>query len=210
MVKVIDKEVRKELRKEIEIKQLTFAVSPGAALASQQASAATVNYVTPAIAQGSGQGQRVGNRIMLHDIELRGYVKAGAAAEQDCRMILFRDMQCNGAVPVAAEVLSEIAASTGCNADYNQDYRHRFKILYDKRFALHVVGGATDVAQQVMFQWKKRYPIDKGAALLYNSSAATGAIGTTQGGQLFALFLTSLGAATPFFWFDLVIKYEDA
>lgn len=202
--------VLEAVSKELEIKQLVFGVAPGAAQTCQQASVAVVVYTTPAVAQGTDQGQRIGQKIMIKDIQIRGYVKAGTAAVQDARIIFVRDMQCNGAVPAASQIIAEVGATTGMNSPYNQNYDRRFHVLFDKRFSLNVDGGATDQAKQLEWIFTKNYVDGKGAIMKY--TGASGAIATTQSGQIFGLFLTSVagGASPPICFYDLAIRYTDA
>lgn len=208
---LIKAEIAKAIRRDEEVKQLEFIVDgTGGAPAQVFNRTGPSVYITPAIAQGTDQGQRVGNKVMLRQICIRGLLQNGSATVPAlARIIFFRDLQCNGAVPPYADLLADVNAPSIVNSMYNQNFRTRFKVLYDKTFVLDNVGGATDQRIMKRFTFKKTYKPGKGALLKY--AGTTGAIAQCQAGQIFALWLTDQAAgAQPFAIYDVDIKYTDA
>lgn len=208
----VNKVVNRAIARSEELKQLGLAVEPGSAQVFQQASVAVCVYAMGAVAQGTTIGTRVGNKIMLKSIKCRGITNQGiATSPQEGRIVFFRDLHCTGALPSTADILVDLDAETGVNGTIPLiTNSSRFKILYDKTFTYNAQGGSTNQLQTQKFQFKKIYKANKGPILRYNGT--TGAIGQVQGGQIFALFLTSVaaGASPPTCWYDLYITFADA
>lgn len=81
------------------------------------------------IVLGTGQGNRIGDRIMMRGIYYKLQVGPLATqnGDQGVRILLVYDKQCNGAGPTAPLPL----ASATYDAYKNADYRERFVILKD-------------------------------------------------------------------------------
>lgn len=89
----------------------------------------------PTLAVGTGQSQRIGRKVMITDILLKGTVRFAAtsssiAAFNRVRVMVVQDMQPNGAVFAVTDVLD-----TADLLSYrNIPSAGRFKILYDHMF----------------------------------------------------------------------------
>lgn len=89
---------------------------------------------------GSDFTQRIGRKITLRTVYIKGRVVTEAstagpaliAASQHCRMIVFVDMQPNGAAPAVTDLL--VSATPASQLNLNN--RDRFKIIRDKEFVL--------------------------------------------------------------------------
>jgi hypothetical protein len=87
---------------------------------------------------GADFNQRVGRKIIMKSVFIRGYVRteqSGTLAvantiSQQARMILFVDLQPNGATPATTDLLVEATTAS----QLNLNYRDRFKILCDKEY----------------------------------------------------------------------------
>jgi len=86
---------------------------------------------------GTDMTNRIGRKIILKSVYLRGYMASEAALNaavpvaqvaQQMRMILFIDYQPNGAAPAITDLLKTAAPSS----QLNLNNRDRFKILKDK------------------------------------------------------------------------------
>lgn len=98
---------------------------------------------TYGIPQGTGPTERIGRKITLKKIMVRGYLKnvaSGSSAQTSdvVRMILFQDTQANGAAAHAADVLE----SATWNSFNNLENSQRFKILKDCKFNMNTMAGA--------------------------------------------------------------------
>ncbi len=90
------------------------------------------------IAQGSDQGQRVGDAILPKLLRLRMKITINAAAScTHCRYLIIRDMEYDAADPVIADIIS--AASNELSFK-NMDKKRRFRILRDVSFVLRSDG----------------------------------------------------------------------
>lgn len=85
------------------------------------------------IAQGAGESQRVGRKVMLKKISIRGYVQSANTANQNdyVRLICYLDKQCNGANAAVTDILETDAI----NSFNNLANKSRFKILRDMKFS---------------------------------------------------------------------------
>jgi len=92
------------------------------------------------IAVGTGIDQRIGKKIKMDSVYIRGRVamasaisspsNASASFAQQVRMIVFYDSQANGTTPTITQVLKAADPAS----QLNLDNRDRFKILKDKCF----------------------------------------------------------------------------
>lgn len=92
------------------------------------------------VATGSDYTDRVGRKIILKSVYVRGIIKPVDTQTSDvlCRMMLVYDMQSNGAAPAITDILK----SSTSTAQLNMNNRDRFKIIMDKVVAL----GARDIS----------------------------------------------------------------
>jgi len=135
------------------------------------------------IAQGPATTQRIGKKIMLRTLQMRGYVyNDSAALYNDCALILVYDTRPTGVLPAITDILGSVSA-IALNADNGTS---RFQIL--RRFDWELIGNsaAPSTGQEVksmdFFTKINRPTVFK--------SATTGAIGDIQEG---ALYLVSVG-----------------
>lgn len=91
---------------------------------------------------GADMNQRIGRKIQLKSVYIRGHVctnwaatpvgATSAIATQHCRLIILCDYQPNGAAPAVLDLL----ATASPLAHLNLNNRDRFKILKDKIYTL--------------------------------------------------------------------------
>jgi len=170
-----------------ELKFLDTTLAPTTA-----AAAGTVTTNLVAIPQNDTESGRVGRRVVIRSIHLRGNVRidstgTAAAGADQCRLILVQDKQANG----AAFAVTDVLASADYRSHKNLDNVSRFRILMDKQISLNATASfsaATVEHQYTLNQYMKCYiPMD------YDASAATGAI-TTQKSNSVALLMISENA----------------
>ncbi len=104
--------------------------------ASQVTSQGGTLYEPCLMTQGTGQGDRVGDRITLMSILFRGLVQwnSGGISHQEVRIMCVLDKQANGSTFTTTELLESSNASLRCYAPRNPDGYDRFSVLYDKCF----------------------------------------------------------------------------
>jgi len=127
------------------------------------------------ISQGAASDQRIGRRILVKSVYVRGRVFAptsmtGAAS---FRMLVVQDKQCNGALPAATDVL---LVNEYCSP-VNLGNSKRFKILMDE--TLGGVTLSTDTQEGINFERYVKTNIEIG--YVNNAGAGTEADVLTNG-----------------------------
>lgn len=153
---------------------------------------------------GSDFNNRIGRKIMLKSVYIRGYVVSEASANgpavafnnaQQCRFILFCDMQPNGAAPAVTDLLNTANPASHLNLN-NRD---RFKIYSDKEFVLDpyfLVTTATQASAAMTNQVKTFKKFKKlNLEVIYNSTNG-GTIADINSGALYMLWIGSQAAGT--------------
>lgn len=154
---------------------------------------------------GSGFFNRVGSRIEMKSIHIRGQiVNAVTAISGGIRMLLIYDRQPNGALPVISDILQSrdqagTAATSGVS-EINLDQRDRFMILRDtKLYTPSVTNTAGVLTNGPQFPGvDSMFDIDqfiklKGLTTHYSGTANPVTIANINTGGLYAAFLTSTG-----------------
>lgn len=110
------------------------------------------NFSTLNLVQvGTSFYQRIGRKISMKSLNFSGYIVATRTinAQDLGRVILLYDRQCNGALPLLADVLQNVdqtgAATTTSNSSINMNNRDRFLILRDMRIYLPSAQNAAGV-----------------------------------------------------------------
>lgn len=141
------------------------------------------------IAQGAAVTQRIGKKVMIRSIQLRGYAHAGTAGTYNTgAIILVYDRRPTGALPAVTDILVT-ANATAMNNDTNSG---RFQILRRKDFL--IIGNTTDydndkcVVQLDDFVTVNRKSVFK--------AAGTGAIGDIEEGAMYIVTVGIRGAGT--------------
>ncbi len=143
------------------------------------------------VAQGTGESQRVGRQIKIHNVSLRGafnYPEHATQSYDMCRFIVYLDTQCNG----AAAAVTDILETADEHAFRNLANSKRFRILQDMHFAMNSL--TADAASQyggVFKQHEFFWESKKGVDIEYNSTA--GAIGEIRSNNIGILWVNQLG-----------------
>lgn len=113
------------------------------------------------IATGTAASQRVGMKVAIRSMELRGYMRitAGAGVPQMHRLLIVLDRQPNGAAPGA---ITDIVGSANVISLRNLANRKRFKIMYDKvwSFGLFNQGGIEEKHFRAYFKFRRPIIVD--------------------------------------------------
>lgn len=144
----------------------------------------------PTIAQGASVNQRVGKKVMLKNLQIRGQVQAGTAGTiADYAVIIVYDRRPTGSLPAVTDILVT-ANSNSFNNDANSG---RFKII--RRWdgvVLSASGAPTNSLAAVDFS---QFIKLKGLPMVFKA-AGTGAIGDIEEGALYILTVGSQAAGT--------------
>ncbi len=152
-------------------------------------------YYLSGIAQGDVVDQRQGNKVSTREYNCFVRFVVDIASRQ-VRLILFRDMQCQGAVPAVSDVLS----TANIAYSYNWNNRARFSILSDRM--IHLAGMANDVEayRYVKFRVKRRMNLE----FITASEAVTGA----GKGAIFLLVLSAVNGTANGCRLFYSVKYK--
>lgn len=145
------------------------------------------------IPQGTTDNTRIGNKIVLQNIRLRGTLRipANDVSGDRVRMILYRDMQTNG----AAAAVTDLLATAAIDSYYNMDNIGRFKIIKDKFIDLNP-GSGTDLAGSGNLLYLKGFKMNHKAMCHINYSSTTGAITELRTDNYALLVISEIGLAT--------------
>jgi len=142
------------------------------------------------IAQGASVNQRVGKKIVLKSLQVRGQSISGTTTTvADCALVIVYDRRPTGSLPAISDVLVS-ADSTAFNNDANSG---RFQIL--KRVDFCHTGNSTtpatggEIRDMAMWLSLKDLPVAYKAA-------GTGAIGDIEQGALYLITVGSNVAGT--------------
>lgn len=153
---------------------------------------------------GSDFDARIGRKIMLNSFYIRGYVGSEASVTsvpvaaftaQQGRMIIFADMQPNGATPVVGDLLNTASPASHLNLN-NRD---RFKIICDKTFVVDPYIYSTTATQAVASTSRQIFQIKKfkkiALEMVFNGTNG-GTIADITSGALYMFWIGSNGAGT--------------
>lgn len=175
------------------------------------------------LTQGAAQQQRIGNKIAMKSIRVRGQViNLLTAVQTYARIIVYYDKQCNGANCLAGDLLATtttglVSAST-VFSELNLQNVERFQILRDYTIVLPSVTNTVGVLTNVGFDsgqtptGESIFNVDmfiklKGLQTLYKG--ATNAVGDVATGGLFMVCLNHQGVGAWTFRNTERLRYND-
>jgi hypothetical protein len=178
---------RKTSRRNLQGKPRYFAPSPEKKFHDFDSSAvlntaSTIQLVNPScniIAQGNDESERVGRKITVTKIQIRGYVKIpGQTAISDAsnrvRIIVYHDRQAN-------KNSTAVTGSTLLESDTLDSFRNlsngkRFKFLCDKTILLNQLSGGGNGTSDRLAEVQRGFQIYKNVNIPINYDSTTGAI----------------------------------
>lgn len=180
-----------------------FDIAPGTPAApSVQVNTTGSFTLLNAPVPGTGYNNRIGRKIAVRSVYIRGYIAVEAALTsgstlllnaQSCRMILFIDWQPNGAAPAVTDLL----VSANVADQINPNNRDRFKILADKVYKFDPYIVSTTATQSCASTNNQIYNIKKYKRMrletIYNAGTA-GTVADITTGALYLFFLGSNAA----------------
>lgn len=170
---------------------------------------------------GAGFFNRVGARIEMKNLHIRGVLRNGATSIQDtCRLIVVYDRQPAGALPIFQDMFQTRdqtgTASVSGESEVNLDNRERFTIIRDKQFFLPSTTNAAGVLtngpqypgndQESDINWF--IPL-KGLSTIYKSSSNPTTIADISTGALYLVACSVLTNANWQFNLGTRLRYND-
>lgn len=147
---------------------------------------------------GTNETNRIGSDLHCTSVQFRARFTKDAVATVNVPLIrhmIFWDRQCNGALPLLADVLDLTVVTEPVLAPYNQEKQQRFKILYDNTFSMSVGTAVTAELNNLMFKKKKRA---LGRITKYNDVGTyAGAITDIQTNSLCFIMVSTAAANGP-------------
>lgn len=158
----------------------------------------TITYAC-GISQGTDIGGRVGDSIKVQSLSFTGRVVVNSSATFSCiRVLLFRDMENNGAAPLASDLFETSSGTVTCRSPLNYLNRKRFSALYDNYLTL-------DTASAYTQPLRVSVPIDK--HINFRGTGAT--VSAAAEGSLFWCFVSDEVTNTPNVSVYLQMLYTD-
>lgn len=169
---------------------------------------------------GTGISERVGRKVQIKSIYLRGFVcteaaatpGTGAASEvQMSRLIIGYDMQPNGSSPAVLDVLEQAKVYSQLNIN-NRD---RFRIIKDKQWVFDPFIYNSTAGSALIGVNRTGYPLKIykkcNMETIFNGNNGHSAADVTTG-LLFVLLITSTAAGTDknvLYFFSTRVRYTD-
>lgn len=147
------------------------------------------------IAEGTGEDERVGRKILLDSITIRWRVLASSSMSNDsefCRILLIADKENPSAVPA----ITDIFQTTDPDSWYLKDNKTRFVTLYSKRFVI-----SKDAKDGVMGSIYEKLNFH----CLYDGNTAS----DYAENSLFLIFQTTEPTNTPAFHYNMKLTWYD-
>lgn len=211
---------------EPEIKAIDFptiAVSAGGQTVQNFALMSTppVGYTLNCIAVGSGYFNRIGSKINMKNLHIRGFVVNNGSSVSDMgRIIVVYDRQTNGALPPLTTILSQRdsagTAQQSGTSEVNLDYRDRFIILRDYEIyfpSVTFTGGVETNGPQFPGEMSRldvnMFIPMKDLLVHYKASSAPPVVGDISCGGVY-IYCVSSNAANPWqFQYSGRLRYDD-
>jgi len=170
------------------------------------------------VQQGDGTTERIGKKITLKAVQIKGAISAGEESNVSASLLLVYDRNPNqqAALPLPQDVLSGNSLAFGGAGLSNRDWSERFKILRRWNYAVTSGDSATHAYAAGYPAGGSVIPVDeyvdlKGRITEWTAASSTGAVNTMVKGSLFLLAIANNanGAQTPTFSGVSRIDYED-
>lgn len=160
------------------------------------------------IAQGIGDTQRIGRKVTIKKVMLRGNVEIPSTStpgntSATVRIMLIHDKQANKALPGVTDVL-ETAVFQAFN---NLSNKNRFVVLMDRMLVVQSKSGSWDGTDDQFGENQVNFSYYKDVVIPIEYNAASGAITTVTSHNIFGLIISSVGIAV---WAgNLRFRYTD-
>jgi len=201
--------------KSVDVTENTGGNSFGAFTVNSTAEFTALNLLTA----GSSAWNRVGRKVSLKSVHLRGFavatVNASVVYNQYVRIMIVYDKQSNGALPAIADVLRDQNNSaadtnlTGITSGINLNNRDRFEIIADCEYVWP--GQTNTVTTGIVTATSDPMHVEiyrklKGRETHYKADSAPGVIGDIASGCLFLLTFGNVTAGAEAWYLNASIR----
>ncbi len=168
------------------------------------------------IPQGVTESTRVGRKCVLKRISFKGTLRNDesttlAGTDNNMRIIVYLDQQCNGATAIPADILENVGANnTGFDSHYNLSNSGRFKILYDIRKNM-IVPAVAQTAAGTFSSYRSTYVWSWGKAcnIPVEFSDVTGAITEIRSNNVGVLIICNENDNQPTISYTCRVRFSD-
>ena len=183
-----------EIRKLINIEEKALDFSQGSFAFDTTGTVVAVSQIV----QGLDFNNRVGDSLKMQQIQFRYRVfRGGGATTSIVRVMLIRDLDCQGALPTTANILANVGSAQAPTSPLNWLNRKRFAILYDNLTAVT----STDIG------FTDSISMAHEGHILYLGTAANAA--SMGKGSLFVLVVSDETTNTPSIAWQTRIVFTD-
>ncbi len=147
------------------------------------------------VAQGDGEGERIGRRFTISSITVRGSVGIPSGTNQltsdIVKVMVIQDKQCNGVLHTVADVLG---ATPTIFSYFNLENKSRFKILASRYYHVNkpMSGDGTTTKSGT---YHKYFSIHMKVHIPIEMSAATATITNVRSNNISVLYISQIGIA---------------
>ena len=169
------------------------------------------------IAQGVTESERIGRKCTIRKVQIRYNIRLPSAANQGdvlagdiARIIVYLDMQCNGAVAGIATTADGILQTAVYNSFRNMANSGRYKILMDRSHSLNYLATGTDGTNTVSIGAVESpvFTLFKDCAIPIEYSSTTGVLSEMRSNNLGILAISAAG--TIGFFGAIRLRFSDS
>jgi hypothetical protein len=164
------------------------------------------------IAQGNGESERIGRKITVRSLHIRGQIVLPAVATSTAtadrvRIIVYQDTQCNG-TPATVTGNGGLLASAAIDAYNNLVNTGRFRTLMDKVYNINATAAAnTNTTTYTSMERTLHWKFNKRCATRLEYSASTPGITDLRTNNYGVLAISDQGRCTlSYLW---RVRYSD-
>lgn len=150
------------------------------------------------IAQGFDEIQRIGRRILITKVMIRGLVQLAAAVDTESfagiRMWIIQDLQTNGTEFTTTDFLELQLPGSSEYLSFNKlANKNRFKVLYDKTMVLNTMAQGSSVSFSTLeipfniFLDRSKKPIE----IEYSDLTTTGSVSSQRSNSIWFCYVAS-------------------
>lgn len=164
------------------------------------------------VPQGTGQTQRVGRKIIVQSLSVRGSMQLPSTStigdmDQRLRIVFYVDTQTNGSNPIIPEMLNGDPVSIFTFRELSN--LSRIKFIFDETFDMPVLamtGGGVSAPTSTGFRFSRKLnlPIE------YDATATTGALATQRTNNIGSFMISEQTDVAPTILYVWRIRYTDA
>lgn len=164
------------------------------------------------IPSGVTQSARIGRRMTVVHIRFSGAVglpASGSSSQNSvCRLILYLDKQCNGAVVIPTDLIDVSGAENPVYSARTVVNQGRFRFLFDKIFMMNVIAAGGNGTTNFTLPLDKHFLMERSVSIPLEFSGITGGISEIATNNLGVLAFSIGGASIV--TFAVRLRFSDS